>query len=88
MSDSEEQAYVQGSANAWRAMLQQCIMNLGGEDRDRESWRLERADVVSALRNLCRDFGDNDWDDDMRLADVIERHLAKDLYDAIEAEGE
>jgi len=40
----------------------------------------ERADTVVALRELCRVFGDNDWDDDLNLSDAIEKHLAKPLY--------
>jgi hypothetical protein len=46
-----------------------------------KGWR-EYVDTVRlSLRNLCRDFGDNDWDDDLHLADVVEKHLGRHLYD-------
>ena len=35
----------------------------------------ERAAVVALLRWECGKDGDNDWPDELHLADVIERHL-------------
>jgi hypothetical protein len=29
--------------------------------------------------DLCADYGDNDWTDDLNLSDVIEKHLARHL---------
>lgn len=53
-----------------------------------EAWRLpreisvsERQETIKSLRGLCKDFGDNDWPDDLHLADVIEKHLGKYLVD-------
>jgi hypothetical protein len=31
------------------------------------------------LRRVCAKFGDNDWSDDLRLADVLEKHLLRHL---------
>lgn len=39
----------------------------------------ERQETIKSLRGLCKDFGDNDWPDDLHLADVIEKHLGKYL---------
>lgn len=40
----------------------------------------ERATTIAALRSLCAEFGDNDWPDDLHLADVVEKHLGKHLH--------
>jgi hypothetical protein len=44
---------------------------------------LEREKTISALRELCAAFGDNDWPNDLHLADVIEKHLGKHLHVAV-----
>jgi predicted secreted protein len=41
---------------------------------------LEREAAVQALREMCRDFGDNDWPEDLHLADILDKHLAKHLH--------
>lgn len=41
---------------------------------------LEREQTISALRELCAVFGDNDWPEDLNLADVVEKHLGKHLH--------
>jgi hypothetical protein len=46
-----------------------------------EGWKEERADAVRELREICEDFGDNDWEDDLHLADVIGKHLGNALYE-------
>lgn len=43
-------------------------------------WTQERLEVVQILRELCAEFGDNDWKDKDHLRDVIEKHLAKYLW--------
>ena len=52
----------------------------------------ERVSVVAILREVCRDYGDNDWADDLHLYDVIEKHLARHLYNHVpplnEVEGD
>lgn len=50
-------------------------------------WNAERAAVVLILRELCQEFGDNDWAENAHLADVIEKHLAKHLWDKEKAGG-
>jgi hypothetical protein len=81
MSDESEVAYEQGSRMAWTAMLAMCLRNLGYENTDikRAAWIVERETAVSILRGLCREFGDNDWPDDLSLADVIDKHLGDHL---------
>ena len=31
------------------------------------------------LRQVCAKYGDNDWPDNLHLADVIEKHLLRNL---------
>jgi hypothetical protein len=42
-------------------------------------WLKERENCIKILRELCQEFGDNTWTDDMNLADVLEKHLAKHM---------
>lgn len=42
----------------------------------------ERQQAVAKLREICGEFGDNAWPDELHLADVVEKHLAKYLWDA------
>jgi hypothetical protein len=39
----------------------------------------ERLLTVAALRQLCAEFGDNNWPDNLCLPDVIEKHLGRAL---------
>lgn len=39
----------------------------------------ERQDVVRLLREICAEYGDNDWPDNLHLYDVIEKHLWRHL---------
>lgn len=42
---------------------------------------IEREETISALRSVCEDHGDNDWDNDLHLADVVNKHLGNYLYE-------
>ncbi len=42
---------------------------------------LERKDVVRVLRDLCADFGDNDWPSNLHLGDALDKHLGDALYE-------
>lgn len=66
----------------WLFMLRECLHQLGVDDPEAQkaSWVLERQEVVVALRQLCADFGDNDWPDELHLGDVIDKHLGDYLY--------
>lgn len=41
--------------------------------------RDERDEAIRILRDVCEEFGDNDWDNDLHLADIIEKHLHRNL---------
>jgi len=76
-----EADYARGSRAAWAAMLRECLRHLDVDDVDIEGarWVVEREDSIAALRSVCEDFGDNDWDEGLYLADVIEKHLVRHL---------
>ena len=42
-------------------------------------WIEEREETIIKLREICQDFGDNDWPDDLYLPDIIEKHLYNHL---------
>ncbi len=80
--DAVDTAYVSGKAQVWREVLALATQGLGATSRSRtrEQLLLERADTIAALRSVCEDFGDNDWDPSLHLADVVEKHLARHLH--------
>lgn len=39
----------------------------------------EREDAIAALRSVCDDHGDNDWSEEMHLADIVNKHLKNHL---------
>lgn len=82
------EGYEMGSRQAWLSMLMQCIGALGypippdddpARAVERARWVLERERAVAALRDVCAEHGDNDWADNLSLADAIEKHLLRHL---------
>lgn len=71
-----------GRRSALIGLLRMACRDLGYDDPEarKASWLAEREEVVSILREVCGDFGDNDWEDDLHLRDVIDKHLAKHLH--------
>jgi predicted secreted protein len=53
----------------------------GGPEWDAARLIAEREMAIIALRRVCTDHGDSDWDDDLNLSDIIEKHLARYLDD-------
>lgn len=86
MTEQERQAYLDGEHMAWSMIAEQCIQHLNSETAIKAvvSYLIERNEAVVKLRDLCRDFGDNSWDDSLHLADIIEKNLARHLYNNFE----
>lgn len=76
-----ERSYDRGSRAAWRSMLGECLRHLGVEDSEAGKflWVGEREDAIAALRQICDAHGDNDWPENLHLADIIEKHLGDHL---------
>jgi hypothetical protein len=79
MNNAEEQAYIEGSRAVWLELLRLCHQNLGQNGRSEDDWFIERTETVASLRSLCREFGDNEWDDGLNLAEIIDNHLGGHL---------
>ncbi len=73
MNEREEEIYIRGQDSAFRAIMSECLRHL--PPNKELSLRKERAEVVACLREICDVYGDNDWPDDLHLADVIEKHI-------------
>lgn len=76
---ANEAAYDEGGKAAWRTLLRTAMRELGAETPDAARLALERAEAIAALRRICSHHGDNDWPDNLHLADVIEKHLARHM---------
>lgn len=78
----DEQSYIQGSRLVWRKILKECLLNLGYEENHfpNNAWILEREDTIQVLRRVCDKFGDNDWETNLDLSNVIEKHLETHLH--------
>lgn len=74
-----EKDWIAGNRAAWTRILGEAIRALDLDGLTRESLVAERAQTVAMLRRVCEEFGDNEWPDDLHLADVIEKHLWRHL---------
>lgn len=74
-----EQDYINGTRAVWADLLGQAVKALGYQDATQHEWITEREAAVAVLRRLCEEYGDNDWPDELHLADVIEKHLGRHL---------
>ncbi len=74
---TDERSYQQGSQGVWQQLLSLALQNLSGtgEHLSRTEMMQERTMVVQTLRSICEEYGDNDWDDDLHLTDVLNKHL-------------
>jgi hypothetical protein len=90
MTEAEEAAYVRGNLAVYRELLGVALRGLHLEPMpdDLEGMRKrvgalesELHDARAQLRILCEDFGDNDWEEQDHLADVIDKHLGRHLHE-------
>ena len=79
MNKKEERAYEQGRREVYADIIRSAIRGLGYEGRPLESLVAEREAAISALRNLCAKHGDNEWSNNLHLADIIEKHIGRHL---------
>ena len=78
----DEKSYKIGSRATATRILSSCLVELGYDDitADSARWIIERERVIIQLRIICERFGDNDWDEKLHLADVIDKHLGRHLF--------
>lgn len=87
---AEERSYINGRRFAATQIMNECAKLLGYDDPLSKVAALisEREQTISKLRECCEDFGDNDWDDHLHLADVVDKHLHRVLLDNCEDDEE
>lgn len=80
-AEEVEEHWNSGHRAAWTSMLQTCLSELDyvGNEVEHAKWVIEREAAVVALREVCAEHGDNEWQDNLFLADVIEKHLGRHL---------
>ena len=82
-ADDKDRDFIEGNRAAWRSMLGACLRELGHETDDPAVAHARAVSEIettrAALRRVCEEHGDNDWDDRLHLADVVEKHLARHL---------
>ena len=78
-----EHAYMEGSRAVARSLLGLLALFLDGDEKQVARLLIARDAARAALRQICEEFGDNDWPDDLHLADVIDKHLARHLRQKI-----
>lgn len=66
---------------AYLDILSTCFraLDISDPNKAHKNWITERECLRSVLRDLCDEFGDNDWPDDLWMPDVVEKHLARHL---------
>ena len=83
-----ESAYAQGKKQAALQILRHLLKLIYPHSSDpvarAATWEVERTEVVSTLRDICAEHGDNEWADDRNLADVLAQHLLVHLADGEE----
>ena len=81
MNDQEEAAYMRGQRAIWLRLLSECLRNLGYESSEAKQagWITEREEAIAILRDICTHHGDNEWNESLHLADIIDKHLGNHL---------
>jgi len=77
--DRDDRKYAEGSKAAWQQILNLSMRALGSKMGSAEELTTERASAIATLRDLCEEFGDNDWPDTLNLSDIIDKHLGRYL---------
>jgi hypothetical protein len=79
--EAYDRAWMQGRHSALNSIMLQCLRELGYSEREAQIAKLaaEREEAIAMLRQVCAEHGDNDWEDSLHLADIIENHLWRHL---------
>ena len=78
----DELSYIQGRRSVYLELMRIALAGLSYPD-DTEphnaAWIMERESAINTLRQVCEEFGDNDWSSALHLSDIIDKHLARHL---------
>jgi len=78
--EAHEEGYLLGYRAALTAQLNDILAKMGYDgSRTLADFISEREEAISRLRDACEEHGDNDWDENLHLADIIEKHLIRHL---------
>lgn len=82
-----EPSYEIGYRQAWRHVLGEAVRALGYDtpEATKVAWISEREAAIAQLREVCAEYGDNDWGNNLHLADIIGKHLARYLSTTTDA---
>lgn len=72
-------AWEEGRRSLAKRLMQELRSELGQEWKAYDDLKIELDDTRAVLRRLCEDHGDNDWDDNLHLADALDKHLGRYL---------
>lgn len=94
MTESPEEkarsaGYVEGRRRTLLNQLSQAISDLlalgAAKQEDPEiqiaTLILERQETIAKLRDLCNEYGSNEWPENLHLADIIEYHLVRPMLE-------
>jgi hypothetical protein len=78
---ASHQTYEEGNRDAWLEIFRHAIHGIGrgGPEWDMAKLIVERERAIKELRWLCGLYGDNDWDSNLHLCDILDKHLARHL---------
>lgn len=81
MTEAQEKLYLRGQRQVWVELLRQCLRNLGPATAEwkEHAWRVEREEAIHMLRRVCAEHGDNNWEEELHLEDIIDKHLWRHL---------
>lgn len=71
-----EKDWITGHRAAWQSILSQALRELGDAAPKAARLVAEREAAIATLRQVCEEFGDNDWEPNLHLSDIIDKHLA------------
>lgn len=80
LQELNDQHYLMGQRAALLNQMRNSLREMGyNEEFTKERMIMEREDAINALRSICMEHGDNDWNEDLHMADIINKHLGNYL---------
>jgi hypothetical protein len=78
VTEDQEKYFILGKGKAFKKIIIDCqnaLAGLGIKLKTKDEFDQERIDIIDTLRSVCGEIGDNDWDDDLHISDIINKHL-------------